>query len=422
MAYILVLALLGAHTSAAQPEQDAIAADTSRNLFQSDMSLMTGMTPKDLGMSMPGWHVMDIGVATASYNRQGGPSGGSEVESANWNMIHVQKGLGPGRLSLMMMNSLEPATYPKAGSRELFQTGESYQGQPLVDRQHAHDFFMNLSATYRLNISSDAGAWLQVAPVGEPALGPVAFMHRASSGENHTAPLGHHWQDSTHISYNVITVGGGWKWIALEGSVFHGQEPDEHRWNIDGGKIDSASGRARLFLGGGWSAQVSYGFLKNPESLQPGNLHRTSAAIYYGAEGDRPLAVTLLWGRNIEEHGTSDGGLLEGAFQVTAKDQVYGRVESVEKDFELLVTKHLSDEHGPQELARIWAFTAGYLRDFALVPGLDTGLGADVTMYSFPSSLDGVYGSTPVSFHVFLRLRWGRHAMSGGSMHHNHPM
>ena len=87
--------------------------DADRNLFQSDMTLMTGMTPADRGMSMPGWHVMDLGVATGSYNHQGGPSGGSEIESSNWNMIHAQKGLGPGRLSLMMMNSLEPATYPK---------------------------------------------------------------------------------------------------------------------------------------------------------------------------------------------------------------------------------------------------------------------------------------------------------------------
>ena len=251
------------------PEPGTETGAASRNLFQSDMSLMTGMIPTDRGMHMPGWHVMDLGVATASFNRQGGPSGGIEFESSNWNMLHVQKTLGPGRLSLMMMNSLEPATFPKAGSRELFQTGESYRSKPLVDRQHPHDFFMNLSATYRLDLSADAGAWLQLAPVGEPALGPTAFMHRASAGENRTAPIGHHWEDSTHIAYNVVTLGAGWKWIGLEASVFHGQEPDEHRWNIDGGKIDSASVRARFFLGQGWSGQVSYGFLKDPESLEP---------------------------------------------------------------------------------------------------------------------------------------------------------
>ncbi|MFN2633459.1 MAG: hypothetical protein ABR610_08605, partial [Thermoanaerobaculia bacterium] len=142
--------------------------DASRNLFQSDMNLMTGMTPHDpmAGMTgMTGWHLMDMGIARLSYNRQGGASGGNRIESSNWNMIHVQKAIGPGRLSLMMMNSLEPATFAKRGSPEIFQTGESFRGEPLVDRQHPHDFFMNLSATYRLDLGPDAGAWFQLAPV-----------------------------------------------------------------------------------------------------------------------------------------------------------------------------------------------------------------------------------------------------------------
>ena len=365
--------------SATKPEEKA---DAGRNLFQSDMSRMTGMTPRDpmAALAMPGWHLMDLGVARLSFNRQGGPSGGSGIESSNWNMVHAQKELGPGRLSLMMMNSLEPATFAKLGSRELFQTGESFGGKPLVDRQHPHDFFMNLSATYRLDLGADSGAWIQVAPVGEPALGPVAFMHRASSGENPTAPLGHHWQDSTHIAFNVITVGAGWKWIALDGSVFRGEEPDEHRWDIEGGSIDSASARARLFFGGGWSGELSYGFLKNPEPLAPGNTHRTTAALSYGAEGDRPLAAMLLWGRNDESHGSSDAWLLEAAWQWTPRDQVYGRVELVQKDFELLFTKGVSP--GPQagsDLVRVGAYTLGYLHDFDLLSGLKTGLGIDAT-------------------------------------------
>lgn len=384
--------------------------DSNRNLFQSDMSLMTGMVPKDpmAGMAMPGWHVMDLGVARLSYNRQGGPSGGSAVESSNWNMIHAQKAFGAGRLSLMMMNSLEPATYAKLGSRELFQTGESYRGRPLVDRQHPHDFFMNLSATYRLDLGADSGAWLQAAPVGEPALGPVAFMHRASSGENPTAPLGHHWQDSTHIAFNVITLGGGWKWVALEGSVFHGQEPDEHRWDIEGGSIDSASGRVRFLFGGGWSGQISYGFLKNPETLEPGDTHRTTAALSYGAQGDRPFAAMLVWGRNDEQAG-SDSFLLEAAYQITTRDHIYGRAELVQKDSTLLSTKEISGEAhgGGADLVRVGAYTAGYLRDFDLVSGLKTGIGGDLTIYSFPSSLEPVYGQFPVSVHAFLRLRWG---------------
>jgi len=240
-------------------------------------------------------------------------------------------------------------------------------------------------------------------------------MHRASSGENLTAPLGHHWEDSTHIAFNVITLGGGWKWFAVEGSAFRGEEPDEHRWDIEGGPIDSASVRAKLFLGHGGSGEVSYGFLKNPEPLQPGNTHRTTAALYYGAEGDRPFAATLLWGRNDEAHGTSDAYLLEAAYQFTARDQVYGRAELVRKDRELLETKEISAvSNGAGDLVRVGAYTVGYLRDFDWLKPLRTGIGADFTFYSFPSALKSVYGGFPVSVHGFLRLRWGT-PHSGGS-------
>jgi hypothetical protein len=395
------------------------AADPRRNLFQSDMSMMTGMTPRDAmaGIAgMAGWHVMDLGVARLAFNRQGGSSGGDAIESSNWNMVHAQTTIGPGRLSLMMMNSLEAATFAKLGSRELFQTGESYRGEPLVDRQHPHDFFMNLSATYRLNLGADAGAWIQLAPVGEPALGPVAFMHRASSGDNPTAPLGHHWEDSTHIAFHVVTLGGGWRWIAIEGSAFRGEEPDEHRWNIEGGRIDSASVRARLFLGGGWAGEISHGYLRHPEALEPGNTHRTTASVSYGEEGDRPLAVTLMWGRNDESGGGSDAYLLEGAYQLTASDQIFGRAELVQKDRALLLTKRIPAHHngGAVDLVRVGAVTAGYVREFECVSVLRTGLGADATVYAFPASLKPVYGSFPLSLHAFLRLRWGS-PHSGGS-------
>jgi hypothetical protein len=378
-----------------------------RNLFQSDMTLMTGMTPKDPmgGMPMTKWMFMDLGIARLDFNRQGGPSGARVGESTNWNMAMVQRTIGPGLLSVMMMNSLEPATLHKKGTPELFQTGEEFDGKPLVDIQHQHDFFMNISATYRLNLGPESGAWLQLAPVGEPALGPTAYMHRASSGDNPLSPLGHHWQDATHITFDVATVGTGWRFVSVEASAFHGQEPDQNRWNLESGKIDSASGRLTFRPGPAWQAQVSQGFIKNAERLAPGDVRRTTASIQYGAEGDRPFAVTLLWGRNREDRkGTSDSYLAEAAYQLGRLDQVFARIEYVEKDFELLATKQEGDS---TRLARIGAYTAGYLHDFELVPGLRTGLGADATLYSLPSDLEPVYGSKPVSYQVFVRLRWG---------------
>jgi len=394
-------------------------------LVGSDMTAMDGMRPVDpMGsMAMPGWHVSDMGVVRLVFNDQGGPSGDSAVESSNWNMLHAAHDLGGGRLTLMWMSSLEPVTFAAHGSPELFQTGETYHGEPLVDRQHPHDFFMNLSATWRrsLGSASDSAVWIQAAPVGEPALGPVAFMHRASAGDNPTAPIGHHWEDSTHIAFHVVTIGGGWRWLALDASVFRGEEPDEHRWDIEGGRIDSASARLRFLPEGPWSAQISHGFLKHPEPLEPGDTHRTTASVSYGADGGGRFSATLLWGRNVEEHGTSDAWLAEAAWLASDRDQIYGRAELVEKDARLLQTKQVDEHPGiPVELARIGAWTLGYFREAGLGSpwGLSTGGGADLTLYSFPGSLQGAYGSDPVSVHAFVRVRWG----AGGGGHGGHDM
>jgi hypothetical protein len=390
------------------------AEDPPPRLFQSDMSLMAGMTAEDpmAGMAMPRWQLMDIGVLRLGYNRQGGPSGDTAVESTNWNMAMAQRDAAGGRLTLMLMNSLEPATVPESGSPHLFQTGESLHGRPLVDRQHPHDFFMNISATWRHSLGAKGAWWVQAAPVGEPALGPTAFMHRASAGENPTAPLGHHWEDSTHIADSVITLGGGWRGVSVEASAFHGREPDEHRWNIDGGAPDSVSGRVKVRLSARWSAQVSYGFLKNPEELEPGDTYRTTASLHYGAAGDGPLAATLLWGRNREDHGTSDALLAEGAWQWSARDQVYARAERVEKPLELLLTKSEPAEghSGADVLAAVSSLTVGYFRDVELRKewGLNAGLGADLSVYGVPDSLKAAYGDSPVSVHAFLRVRWGK--------------
>jgi hypothetical protein len=412
----LAVTVVAAAPALAQHEHHASPAMTPSppppaTLFESDMSRMTGMTPRDpmAGTAVPSWSFMVLGIGRLQYNRQGGPSGDEAIESSNWNMVMAQRDLAGGRVTFMVMNSLEPATFPDGGTPELFQTGEAYRGRAIVDRQHPHDFFMNLSATYRRPVGSGA-MWLQLAPVGEPALGPVAFMHRASAGENPTAPLAHHWLDSTHITSSVITAGWGRGRVALEASAFHGREPDEHRWNLDGGTPDSVSGRLKLWLGRGWSAQASHGFVKDAEELLPGDLRRTTASLHYGDEGDRPLALSLVWGRNEEDHGTSSGVLAEAAWQATARDHVFARAERVEKDAELLVEKHLhaEAEGGEDDIVPVSALTVGYLRSVRLRGSLDLGLGADLTVYGVPARLRDAYGSRPVSTHVFARLRWGR--------------
>jgi hypothetical protein len=405
-------------------------AGSDRNLFQSDMWLMAGMTPRDPmgGLGMPQWHWMTMGIVRLVYNHQGGPSGDEAFESTNWIMAMGQRDVGRGRLTLMIMNSAEPATLPEGGSPQLFQTGETFQGRPLVDHQHPHDFFMNLSGTYRFPLGSESAWWAQAALRGEPALGPTAYMHRASAGENPAPILGHHLQDSTHISDTVFTVGGGWRWLTVEASAFHGAEPDEDRWDIDPGAPDSVSGRVKVSLLSGWSGQFSHGFLKHPEALVPGDLRRTTASLHYGERGDRPLAASFVWGHNREDHGSSDSFLLEGAWQLTPKDHLYARAERVDKDLHLLKEKGL-DQHpeaaGAEEATvAVGAATVGYLRDFIvrrdmkLLDQLHLGLGADLTVYGVPSEVKPVYGNSPVSVHVFMRARWGRPHGSGGHMGH----
>ena len=382
---------------------------------------MAGMTPDAPMHAQEGWQWMTMGVARLLYNDQGGDSGDEVVESSNWAMGMLHRSAGSSRFTFMLMTSLEPATIHVRGSPELFQTGETYQGNPLVDRQHPHDFFSNLSLTYRLGLGARSAVWFQAAPVGAPALGPIAFMHRASTGDNPTAPLGHHWQDATHITNNVLTVGGGVPRVFLEASAFHGEEPDEDRWDIDGGAIDSYSGRLRLRLGGIWSAQISHGYLHEPEALIEGDTHRTTISLEAGATGEQDWAATFLWGQNNEDHGTSNSFLAEAAWQKTRLDQLYGRLEWVEKDQELLATKAFPEDEDAHQLADVYAFTAGYLRDIDLIRGVTTGLGGDLTVYEFPESLEPVYGNYPISFHLFLRLRWGEeHGHTTSTGHSGH--
>jgi hypothetical protein len=406
------------------------ATDSDRNLFQSDMWLMAGMTPRDPmggGMAMPRWSWMTMGIVRLVYNRQGGPSGDEAFESTNWGMVMGQRDVGRGRLTLMMMNSAEPATLAKGGSPQLFQTGETLHGRPLVDRQHPHDLFMNVSATYRVPLGQESAWWAQAALRGEPALGPTAYMHRASAGENPAPILGHHLQDSTHITDTVFTAGGGWRWLTVEASVFHGAEPDEDRWDLDPAAPDSVSARVKVSLPSGWSGQASHGFLKHPEALVSGNLRRTTASLHYGERGDRPLAAGFVWGHNREDHGSFDSFLLEGAWQLTAVDHVYARAERADKDLHLLEEKGF-DQHPATEaeaMVPVRAVTVGYLRDLivwrdvkVLAP-LHLGVGADVTLYGVPSEIKAVYGESPVSVHAFLRARWGRpHGAGDHGGHH----
>src|SRR5918999_4376927 len=246
------------------------------------------------------WLLMLHYNAFVSVNAQGGPRGVTKFESANWFMPMAFRKLGRGTLQLRGMFSAEPFTFPPGGSPLLFQTGETYKGEPIIDRQHPHDLFMELSAQYTHPLG-ERGTWFTYFGYpGEPALGPVAFMHRMSASENPAATLAHHLQDSTHISFGVLTTGFTYRGLKLEGSVFNGREPDENRYDFDAHRWNSRSARLSFMPNKNWAMQISHGFLRSPEAHAPEeDIRRTTASVQYNREQARGYwASAFVWGRN----------------------------------------------------------------------------------------------------------------------------
>src|SRR5687767_6324448 len=236
------------------------------------------------------WSLMLHGFAFGQYIRQEGPRGDDQLGSLNWAMLMASRTVAGGRLQFRTMLSLDPGTVTARGYPLLLQTGETYQDQPLHDRQHPHDFWMELGVLYERQVTDRLGISLYAAPSGEPALGPVAFMHRPSAMDDPVAPLGHHWQDATHISYGVLTAGIFTRFWKLEGSYFNGREPDERRWAMDEIRLDSYSGRLTVNPSVNVSMTVGYGLLRSPERLNPD-------------ESVRRLTASVMTGRNIREAG-----------------------------------------------------------------------------------------------------------------------
>ena len=354
---------------------------------------------------------MAHGVIFADYNQQGGPRGAGKAESVNWGMLMEQHNLGSGTILFRQMFSAESLTSPHPGFPELFQTGETYHGEPLVDHQHPHNLFAELAALYTVPLAKKVSWELYGGPAAEPALGPVAYLHRASQSELPLAPLSHHLQDSTHTSFGVVTTGLVIDRVKLEGSVFNGREPNEQRWSIQLAALDSFSGRVSIAPNANWTAQYSIGRLEHPEAAEPGSQWRQTASVEY----NRPIsrgnwATSLVWGRvhKIATETNLNSYLLESAFNFRLRNYVFSRLELVDKD-ELFPMAVVHPAY------RIGAYTFGGVRDLVQNRAWQFGLGADVTLYSKPALLDASYGDRPVSFQVFLRMRPG-----GSEAHHHH--
>jgi hypothetical protein len=378
-----------------------------------------------------GWELMAHGVIFIDYNQQGGPRGEGKAESVNWGMLMQQHKLGAGTILFREMFSAESLTSPHPGFPELFQTGETYHGEPLVDHQHPHNVFAELAAYYTLPLSEKISWELYGGPSAEPALGPVTFMHRISASELPLAPLGHHLQDSTHTSFGVVTTGFTIDRVKLEASAFNGHEPDEQRWSIQLAPLDSWSARAFVAPSRNWTAQYSIGYLVKPEALEPGNQWRQTASVEY----NRPLkssgrkssgkessgqessskasgnwATSAVWGRvhKLDTGADLNSYLLESTLNFRERYCLFSRLELVDKD-------ELFPQASVHPWYRVGAYTFGGERDLIHDRAWQLGLGTDLTIYSKPAVLDAAYGNFPVSFQIFLRMRPGK-----SNSHHAH--
>jgi hypothetical protein len=350
------------------------------------------------------WMAMLHGYADVVYDKQGGERGDEKVFSDNMAMGIAQRSLGAGRLGVRAMLSLEPTTIGKEGYPLLLQTGETANGRTrLIDRQHPHDLFMELAASYSVS-AGNRSLFLYGGLPGEPALGPPAFMHRFSGVNIPAAPITHHWLDSTHITFGVLTAGGVVDRIKVEASIFRGREPDQDRWNIESPRLDSHSFRLSANPTEHWALQASHGRIHSPEQLEP-EVHQdrtTVSVIHDGTFGDTGRwEGTFAWGRNHNRPGRIlDGLLAEAAAEMEERHTIFARAERVEKD-ELF----LEDDPRAGVIFEVGELTAGYRYDLRRSARTTFGMGFAVTWSQIPRELRDVYGKSPTSGLLFVRAR-----------------
>jgi hypothetical protein len=352
-------------------------------------------------MTMSGdWTLMAHGVLNVVYDHQSGRRGDDKAFASGMLMGMARRPLGNGSLQFKAMISPDPLM-GKRGYPLLLASGETANGRDrLIDRQHPHDFFMELSASVSQNIGKDNSVFLYAGLPGEPAFGPPAFMHREAILDSPEAPISHHWLDSTHISFGVLTGGIVLDRVKLEVSRFNGREPDQHRWNIETGPLDSTAVRISWNPTRELALQGSWGHFTDPEQLEPGvDQKRLSASALYSrtiAPGWK-LAGTLAWGRK-SSHGHDDDAFAVEASVKHAGWTIFGRGEMTEN-------RELTDAEGGPAY-RVGKISVGTIRDFGIAPHLTLGAGGLVALNFVPDALAPTYGShNPLGAMAFVRFK-----------------
>jgi len=392
--------------------QSSINIADPMNRESSGTSWVPDSTPMYGHMFMLGEDMLMLhGAIFPRYTNVSTRRGDDRIDAPNWIMGMYSHPLGDSaQLGGRLMMSLDPLTEGGRGYPLLFQSGESWHDQPLHDRQHPHDLFDELSISYSQKFDLDLSAYFYFGYPGEPALGPPTFMHRLSAMDDPDAPLGHHWQDSTHVTFGVATGGLQWRNVKIEGSIFTGREPDENRYDFDRPRFDSYSGRISWNPTRNLALQGSYGYIKSPEALEPDlKRHRKTASVIYNLPlgNDSNWSNSFVWGQNHDTgEGKTQSFLIESDYQ-RGRDTVYARWERVEKSGHELVLN-------PPDESRIFpvsGYTIGYVRDLSHGDGLDVGLGTQFTINDRPDRLDRYYGDDlGYAFQFFLRLRPSLHS------------
>jgi hypothetical protein len=369
-----------------------MARDASGTSWQPDLASHGG-----LHFMADDWMLMLHGTLWGVYDSQSGPRGGDKFFAPGMVMGMARRDYGGDTLQLRAMLSPDPFM-GRTGYPLLLASGETADGATaLIDRQHPHDLIMELSASYGHKFDAGNSAFLYFGYPGEPALGPPAFMHRASGMDIVQAPITHHWLDSTHITFGVVTAGfvhDDWK---LEVSQFTGREPDQFRFNFDAAKFDSTAVRASYNPDEHWSLQASWGFLKSPEQLEPAtDENRVTASASYvtkwGAE--QSIAATAGWGlKDLSDGHRLNGVFLEAEYHPALNWTAFARTEW-EQNAEI-------DAQGiTREVGQL---TLGGIRDFPLNDHVKLGFGASYMFGFVPASIVPSYGD-PRGTMVFTRI------------------
>jgi hypothetical protein len=417
---LFVLAVFAARAGHSQMSMNmgGPAGSFTENLLRhngsgTDLDPASGAPPMLMRMTANNWMLMLHGNAIAVEQQQSGPRGHDKFFSVNWFMPMAQRTWGQNQITLRTMLSLEPATITGRSYPELFQQGETAFGKPIVDGQHPHNLFMEIAALYDRRLGARALASFYVAPVGDPALGPEAFPHRPSASEDPLAPLGHHLQDSTHIADDVLTGGLAWthnqSGIRVEASGFHGREPDENRWHIEVGALDSWSARLTVAPRRDWVAQYSLGHLHSPEAVHSAEdvLRQTASVSYHHAWQPASLHAMAIWGRNhtIASTEHANGYLAEATLRIHDRHAAWTRIENVDRTTDLLGLAAPPEE---SVVGRVQAYTGGYAHRIWNWSNGSTELGAQFTGYTTPSSLVPLYGAYPYGVAVVFKVQLGR--------------